>query len=104
MIFSGSQMRPFGQIRTMSNELLKIGGLVISGYRERDKSCNDYLNKVLEAQAKMLTLKLEEIEGQYMGLMKFSAKGAVTIKLRSSDGFHLPTISKPVQLVPTALL
>ena len=57
--------KPFGQIRTMSNELLKIGGLVISGYRERDKSCNDYLNKVLEAQAKMLTLKLEEIEGQY---------------------------------------
>ena len=57
--------KSFGQIRTMSNELLKLGGLVISGYQEKDKSCKAYLEKVLEAQAKMLTLKLEEIEGQY---------------------------------------
>ena len=57
--------KSFGQIRTMSNELLKLGGLVISGYQEKDKTCKAYLEKVLEAQAKMLTLKLEEIEGQY---------------------------------------
>jgi len=57
--------KSFGQIRTMSNELFKLGGLVISGYQEKDKSCKLYLEKVLEAQSKMLTLKLEEIEGQY---------------------------------------
>ena len=31
--------KSFGQIRTMSNELLRLGGLVISGYQEKDNIC-----------------------------------------------------------------
>jgi len=65
LVLNIKSKKSFGQIRSMSSDLLKLGGLVISGYQSKDKSCKNYLEKVLEAQGKMLTLKLEEIEGQY---------------------------------------
>ena len=57
--------KSFSHIRTLGNELVTIGGDVVAGFKTKDKECTAYLEKVLAAQSKMMTLNLEEIESQY---------------------------------------
>jgi len=57
--------KSFSHIRTLGNELVALGGNVVAGFKVKDKDCSVYLEKVLEAQPKMMTLNLDEIENQY---------------------------------------
>ena len=45
LVLNIKSQKPFGQIRSMSNELLKLGGLVISGYQAKVKACSNYLER-----------------------------------------------------------
>jgi hypothetical protein len=57
--------KSFEDIRLLGNELVELGSIVVMGYKEKEKSCDVYLENVLEAQSKMVTLQLYEIENQY---------------------------------------
>ena len=57
--------KSFEEIRLLGNELVELGSNVVLGYKEKEKSCEAYLENVLDAQNKMVTLQLDEIENQY---------------------------------------